>query len=225
MKPIIRNALALSILVASGVANAYEGGDWVVRGGAVMVNPDADSSELGAGGASVANSSVDVDDDTQLLLNVTYMATPNVGVELLAATPFEHDVTVDTGALGLGEADLGSVKHLPPTLSVLWYPMDAKSAFQPFIGAGVNYTVFWDENLSNVAQTALAADNLELDDSWGLAFRTGFDYMVNDCWSVHAGVYYINIETEAQLDTALGKTSVDVDINPWVYTVGLGYRF
>jgi outer membrane protein len=225
MKPIIKNALALAILVASGAASAYEAGDWVVRSGAVMVSPDDDSSELGAGGASVANSGVDVDDDTQILLNVTYMATPNVGVELLAATPFEHDVTVDTGALGLGEADLGSVKHLPPTLSVLWYPMDAKSAFQPFIGAGVNYTVFFDEDLSSVAQTALAADNLELDDSWGLAFRTGFDYMVNDCWSVHAGVYYLNIETEAQLDTALGATSVDVDINPWVYTVGLGYRF
>jgi outer membrane protein len=225
MKPIIRNAIAVAVLAASGAASAYEGGDWIVRGGAVMVNPNDDSSEVQVGGADVAGTEVSVDDDTQLLLNVTYMATPEVGVELLAASPFEHDVALDTGVLGLGEADLGSVKHLPPTLSVLWYPMGAGSAFQPFIGGGVNYTVFFEEDLSGTAQAALGADNLELDDSWGLAFRAGFDYMINDCWSLHAGAYYLNIETEAELDTALGQANVDVEINPWVYTIGVGYRF
>jgi outer membrane protein len=156
------------------------------------------------------------------------MANEHVGVELLAATPFEHSVDSKGLAglgLGLSDVEVGSVKHLPPTLTVLWYPMESVAAFQPFIGAGINYTIFFQEDTSGAAQAALGARNLELDDSWGLAARAGFDYMLNDCWSLHAGVYYLGIDTKASLDTALGKVGVDVDINPWVYTVGLGYRF
>jgi outer membrane protein len=221
-------SLLAAALLASAGASAYEAGDWIVRGGAVMVAPNDDSSNLDLAGAQLAGTGVEVDDNTQLLLNVTWMANEHVGVELLAATPFEHSVDSKGLAglgLGLSDVEVGSVKHLPPTLTVLWYPMESVAAFQPFIGAGINYTIFFQEDTSGAAQAALGARNLELDDSWGLAARAGFDYMLNDCWSLHAGVYYLGIDTKASLDTALGKVGVDVDINPWVYTVGLGYRF
>jgi outer membrane protein len=221
-------SLLAAALLASAGASAYEAGDWIVRGGAVMVAPNDDSSNLDLAGAQLAGTGVEVDDNTQLLLNVTWMANEHVGVELLAATPFEHSVDSKGLAglgLGLSDVEVGSVKHLPPTLTVLWYPMESGAAFQPFVGAGINYTIFFQEDTSGAAQAALGARNLELDDSWGLAARAGFDYMLNDCWSLHAGVYYLGIDTKASLDTALGKVGVDVDINPWVYTVGLGYRF
>ena len=208
------------------MASAYETGDWIVRGGLVNVDPNDDSSNLSVDGSRLGGTQVDVDSDTQLLLNVTYMASEHVGVELLAATPFEH--TVSTGGLsgyGLSDVELGKIKHLPPTLSALWYPMPGNSKFQPFIGLGVNYTVFFDEDVSGEAQKALGADNLSLDDSWGLAGRVGMDYMINDCWSLHAGAYYIDISTDAEVETALGTAKVDVDVDPWVYTIGLGYRF
>ena len=228
MRNIHRMSLLAAALLASAGASAYEAGDWIVRGGAVMVAPDDDSSNLDLAGAQLAGTGVEVDDNTQLLLNVTWMANEHVGVELLAATPFEHSVDSKGLAglgLGLSDVEVGSVKHLPPTLTVLWYPMESGVAFQPFVGAGINYTIFFQEDTSGAAQAALGARNLELDDSWGLAARAGFDYMLNDCWSLHAGVYYLGIDTKASLDTALGKVGVDVDINPWVYTVGLGYRF
>lgn len=228
MRNIHRMSLLAAALLASAAASAYEAGDWIVRGGAVMVAPNDDSSNLDLAGAQLAGTGVEVDDNTQLLLNVTWMANEHVGVELLAATPFEHSVDskgLPGLGLGLSDVEVGSVKHLPPTLTVLWYPMESGAAFQPFIGAGINYTIFFQEDTSGAAQAALGARNLELDDSWGLAARAGFDYMLNDCWSLHAGVYYLGIDTKANLDTALGKVGVDVDINPWVYTVGLGYRF
>jgi outer membrane protein len=228
MRNIHRMSLLAAALLASAGASAYEAGDWIVRGGAVMVAPNDDSSNLDLAGAQLAGTGVEVDDNTQLLLNVTWMANEHVGVELLAATPFEHSVDSKGLAglgLGLSDVEVGSVKHLPPTLTVLWYPMESGAAFQPFVGAGINYTIFFQEDTSGAAQAALGARNLELDDSWGLAARAGFDYMLNDCWSLHAGVYYLGIDTKASLDTALGKVGVDVDINPWVYTVGLGYRF
>ena len=228
MRNIHRMSLMAAALLASAAASAYEAGDWIVRGGAVMVAPNDDSSNLDLAGAQLAGTGVEVDDNTQLLLNVTWMAKEHVGVELLAATPFEHSVDskgLPGLGLGLSDVEVGSVKHLPPTLTVLWYPMESGAAFQPFIGAGINYTIFFQEDTSGAARAALGARNLELDDSWGLAARAGFDYMLNDCWSLHAGVYYLGIDTKANLDTALGKVGVDVDINPWVYTVGLGYRF
>ncbi|MBP6382491.1 MAG: outer membrane beta-barrel protein [Pseudomonadales bacterium] len=227
MTKVSKLGLLAAAMLVSGAASAYEAGDWIVRGGAVMVDPNDDSSRLNVDGiGALDGTGVEVDDDTQLLLNITYMASEHVGVELLAATPFEHTVdTAGLGGLGLTDVELGEIKHLPPTLSALWYPMPGNSKFQPFFGIGVNYTVFFDEDTSGEAQDALGADNLSLDDSWGLAGRIGMDYMINDCWSLHAGAYYIDISTEAEVDTALGTAKVDVDVDPWVYTLGLGYRF
>jgi outer membrane protein len=229
MRTVSKTALLAVALMASGVASAYEAGDWIVRSGAVMVDPDASSSPLNLSGVGdLPGTGVDVDDDTQLLLNITYMARDNIGIELLAATPFEHTVSTEgLGGLGLGlsDTDLADIKHLPPTLSVLWYPMGSGSKFQPFIGAGVNYTTFFDEDVSGSARDALGARNLQLDDSWGLAFRAGADYMLNDCWSLHAGVYYIDISTDAKVETALGTVKTEVDVDPWVYTIGIGYKF
>jgi outer membrane protein len=226
MRKVAKISLLAAAMLVSGAASAYEAGDWIVRGGLVNVDPNDDSSNLSVDGSRLAGTQVDVDADTQLLLNVTYMASNHIGVELLAATPFEH--TVSTGGLssyGLNDVDLGEIKHLPPTLTALWYPMADSSAFQPFFGIGVNYTVFFDEDVSGEAQNALGADNLSLDDSWGLAGRIGMDFMINDCWSLHAGAYYLDISTEAEVETALGTAKVDVDVDPWVYTLGVGYRF
>lgn len=226
MKKVSKISLLAAAMLVSGAASAYEAGDWIVRGGLVNVDPNDDSSNIMVDRSRLAGTQVDLDADTQLLLNVTYMASSHVGVELLAATPFEH--TVSTAGLdryGLDNVDLGEIKHLPPTLSALWYPMPSNSQFQPFIGVGVNYTMFFDEDVSNTAQNELGARNLRLDNSFGLAARVGMDYMLNDCWSLHAGAYYLDISTDAELDTALGAAEVDVDVDPWVYTLGLGYRF
>ena len=161
------------------------------------------------------------------MLTVTYMVRENFGVELLAATPFTHDVNVN-GLDGLGVpsgANLGEITHLPPTLSALWYPMPAASKFQPYIGLGLNYTLIWDESLSGGAKDLLGASDLKLDDSFGFAARAGFDYQINERLSFNAGMWYIDIDTDAELNTALGKVDVSVDVDPFVYGLGFGYRF
>lgn len=167
-----------------------------------------------------------LDSDTQLGLNFAYMLTNNLGLELLAATPFSHEV----GVKGLGGLDgkLADIKHLPPTLSVVYYPLEAQSSFQPYVGLGINYTTFFQEDLAS-AREAQGFSNLKLDDSFGLAAQIGMDYMLTENVMFNAQVRYIDIDTEATVDgpTALsvGKTKVDVDVDPWVYMVGLGYKF
>jgi len=220
---------AAIILALSSGAFAYETGDWVVRAGYAAVDPRDSSSDLDVAGlgGKVPGTGVGVDGSKALGITASYMVAPHIGIELLAATPFQHDITTK-GLGGLGIPDgtkLGSAKHLPPTVSAQYYFLDSNSAFQPYVGLGVNYTKFFSESLSNDAKTSLGASNLKLKDSWGLAAEVGLDYRVNDRWLVNASVWKVDIKSDASLNTALGKVKTTVTIDPWVYMVGVGYKF
>lgn len=117
-------------------------------------------------------------------------------------------------------AGLGTVaetKHLPPTLSLQYYFKPVPNV-RPYVGAGVNYTYFWDEKTAG----PLAGADIDIDDSWGLAAQVGVDVDLDADWFVNADVRYIDIDTEATIE---GLGTVDVDISPWVYTLAVGYRF
>lgn len=89
---------------------------------------------------------------------------------------------------------------------------------------GLNYTFFFDEEVDDQAR-ALSIRSLDLDDSFGLAAQIGADYEIADHVLINASVRYMRIQTTADVRTATGRTNVDVDINPVVYTVAMGYRF
>ncbi|MDX5374148.1 MAG: outer membrane beta-barrel protein [Pseudomonadaceae bacterium] len=233
MKKTLLATSLLALALAAPLAQAHKAGDIIIRAGAATVDPQEDSSTLNVSPlGKVGGTSAGVDSDTQLGLTGTYMLTDHVGIELLAATPFQHTVSVKglNSALGMSGLDgkLADIKHLPPTLSVQYYPLAPESRLQPYVGAGLNYTLFFDEDLTSERKGQGFSD-LELDDSMGLALQAGVDYMLTDNILVNAAVWYIDIDTTATVDgpAALGatRTKVDVDIDPWVYMVGLGYKF
>ncbi|CAM3452334.1 OmpW/AlkL family protein [Parendozoicomonas haliclonae] len=230
MKNIIKlSGLAVAVSAAltfSGTVAAYDAGDLIIRTGAATVAPDVDSGNLKANGAVVnpANpTTVDVDSNTQLGLSFTYMLDSNWGVELLAATPFSHTIKTKGGLASLGK--LADVKHLPPTLTLQYYPMASGDAFQPYVGAGINYTTFFSEDFKSNHKGSFKS--LNLDDSWGLALQAGFDYALTDNLGVNAAVWWIDIDTEATFKSPDGATKykVDVELDPMVYMVGLNYKF
>ncbi|WP_313083284.1 OmpW family outer membrane protein, partial [Atlantibacter sp.] len=153
--------VALALLGCfSGVAPAHEAGEFFMRAGTATVRPTEGSQDvLGMGGFNVSN-------NTQLGLTFTWMATDNIGVELLAATPFRHKVGL--GATG----DLATVHQLPPTLMAQWYFGDATSKARPYVGVGVNYTTFFDEKFNDTGKDAQLTD-LSVKDSWGAAGQVG----------------------------------------------------
>ena len=219
-------ASALALAIAAPLAHAHQAGDIIVRAGAVTVDPNGDSGAIHVGGAAQAGSEVTVDSNTQLGLNFAYMVTDKLGVELLAATPFTHDVSIK--GMGALDGKLGEVTHLPPTLSAVYYPLGGNSAFKPYVGAGINYTIFFDEELTGARKDA-TFNSLSLDSSVGLAFQVGADYMLNDKLMVNAQIRYIDIGTDATVKGPgalnVQKTTVSVDVDPMVYMVGLGYKF
>lgn len=222
MRKSLFSASILAMALAAPFAHAYQAGDIILRAGAATVDPHEDSSALKLNGATLGGQAT-VDSNTQLGLTGTYMLSDNLGVGLLAATPFEHSV----GVKGLGglDGDLADIKHLPPTLTLQYFPLDKSSRLQPYVGAGINYTTFFDEDLTSQRE-AQGFSNLELDDSWGLALEAGVDYMLSDSLLLNASVWYLDIDTTATTDLAgAGKVKVDVDIDPFVYMVGLGYKF
>ena len=227
MNTSLLSASLLALALCPFAANAHQAGDIIVRAGAATTAPNEDSGNLKLDGAKVAGTKATLDSDTQLGLTFAYMLTDHVGLELLAATPFQHTVAVKGLGAGL-DGKLADIKQLPPTLSLQYYPMESASKFQPYVGMGVNYTWFYDEDLSSTRKNE-GFSNLNLKNSWGWAGQVGMDYMLTDRMMVNASVWYVDIDTEATMDgpsaLSVGRTKVSVDVDPWVYMVGIGYKF
>jgi len=227
MNKSLLGASLVALALVAPAAHAYQAGDMILRAGAITTAPNESSGDLKFDGNKVSGTKATLDSDTQLGLTFAYMLTDHIGLELLAATPFKHTV----GVKGLGgglDGKLADIKQLPPTLSLQYYPMEPNSRFQPYAGVGINYTLFFDEDLSS-ARKQQGFSNLKLQDSVGIAGQLGMDYMLTENLLVNASVWYVDIDTKASVNgpTALGysKTKVDVDVDPWVYMVGLGYKF
>jgi outer membrane protein len=225
----VKSALAAAVLLgASGVA-AYEAGDMIVRAGAASVQPDDSSSALkniplGGPSVNIPRSEVGVDHGEALGITFTYMLNSDWGVDILVASPFKHDITVN---LGNGDwLSAGSVKQLPPTVSLQYFPMDADSKIQPYIGFGLNYTTFFQEDLGGEVEDALGGGDMELDDSFGASFQLGVDYQISENWVLNAAVWKMDIDTDAKITDNNGNVyKTDVDIDPMVYMLSVGYKF
>lgn len=189
--------LAISLTNGMGMANAAQG-DWLARARIININPDASSSAL----------NLDVDTQTTLELDFSHFLTSNLALELILATK-KHEVTA-------GGASVGTVKHLPPTL-MLQYHFSPDSAFRPYVGAGINYTRFYDVNLGGGTLTVNSS-------SWGGALQAGIDIPINKTFFLNLDVKKIWIDTEVKV-AATGATAANLKINPLILGVGVGMKF
>ena len=204
-KALVPALAAAALILPTENALAVKQGDWLVRFGAAQVSPNDGSSGV------VAPDAIGVEDDTQAFINLTYMLKDNIGLEILGATPFTHDITL------AGSGKIAETKHLPPTFSIQ-YHFQPKESVRPYVGAGINYTTFFNTKTFG----ALEGTDLDLDDSFGLAGEIGADIILNDTWFLNASFRYIDIETDAKLDGAkLGAVKID----PYVYGIHVGMKF
>ena len=203
--------LAAQAGIFSDTAPGAQKGDWIVRAGLSQVNPKSENLDLD--GAFVV-----VDSDISPTFDVTYMFSNHFGIELLAAYPFTHGI--DLKPEGGPDSRIAQTDHLPPTLSLVWRPFDDKATFQPYVGVGMNYTMFFNEQLRNAPNSV----DLKLDDSFGPAAVIGTDIALGEDkkWFLNAAVRWMDIDTDVSIENdELGT----VEIDPFVYTVGFGRRF
>ena len=200
-------AAAIALFMAAPVM-AQSKGDFTVGVGVHNVAPKSKNADLGGG------THIDVGDNTRPSITGEYFIADNVGIELLAAWPFAHDIDLATP---IGTVRGGSTKHLPPTLSVQYHFGAPDAKIKPFVGAGVNYTWFYDEETTG----PLTGTKLRLDNSWGAALHAGIDFKVGN-GAIRVDVRKIDIDTDASLDGAeLGTVNID----PWVYGAAYVIQF
>ena len=197
---------AAGLTVAAAPAFAQSAGDWTLGLGVHQVDPKSDNGTLAGGTLPLS-----VGSDAKPSLTFEYFIRDNLGIEVLAAWPFQHDISVK----GVGR--VGSTKHLPPTVS-LQYHFNDKGVVSPLVGVGLNYTTFFSED----TRGALEGANLELGDSWGLAAHAGLDFRVSENAAVRVDVRWIDIDSSVRVDGArLGTANID----PLVYGAAYVMKF
>lgn len=193
-------ALALLASVALGApALAQSAGEMTLGFGLGFVNPKSDNGTV-AGGAT------EIDSNARPTVTFEYFIRDNLGVELLAALPFKHDINV-------GGSKVGVTKHLPPTLS-LNYHFPTGGALTPFVGLGVNYTVFFEDRSP--------LGDLKIDNSLGLAAHVGMDYAISEKGAVRLDLRYIDIDSDVKLN---GVKVGSVEVDPLVAGVSYVMKF
>ena len=205
--------LVVALVLIPSVTNA---GDWTVRVRVISIDPNDSSGEIGETGSEVA-----VDGSTVPEVDVTYNFTNRLGLELVAAIS-DNDLSASGGALN--GADLGTVSVLPPTLVLQFHPFPGV-LFDFYIGAGVNFTTFYDYDLSDDL-AGLGVTDIGFDNSFGFAGDVGLSVFFGDHFHINGDIKYIQMSTDAEIRTADGiLDTVSVDINPWVFGLGAGWKF
>jgi outer membrane protein len=200
MKQTTAAVLATLGITFAGAALAAEPPSWIFRIGAHDVVPKSNN-----------HAAVNVDAAQMLTFNLTRKLDEHWGVEVLAALPFQHDINLNTGG------KVADVKHLPPTVS-LQYHFAPEAKFRPYVGAGLNATIFFSEHTTG----ALSGQKLSLGTSFGPAAQLGMDFDLTDTWFLNGDVRWMDIDTKATLGgTSLGNVAID----PLTFGLSIGRRF
>ena len=206
--------IAAATLLAAPAAWALEGdnsglsaGDILIRGRAIGVLPDTSSTVQPIGG------NVDIGNAVMPEIDASYFVTDNIAFEIIAATT-HHSVT-DHGSSS-GNLDLGSVWLLPPTLTAQWHFLP-HADFNPYVGAGINYTIFYGEHAGD------SINKIRYDNHVGWALQAGFDYNMGNNWFANVDLKKLFVSTTAHIND--NAVVANVDIDPWIIGAGVGYRF
>lgn len=205
---------ALGTLCVLPAAAQEAQGNWLVRARAVRIDTANKSDPIPS--LAVPADAITVNDKTIPEVDITYFFTPNIAAELVLTVPQKMTVTVQQSALG-GPVDIGTFKQLPPTL-MLQYHFQPDATIRPYVGAGLNYT-----RISSVKLAVPTVGRLDLENSsFGLAVGGGVDIAVAKNVFLNFDVKKVQMRSDV---SHLGQTLSTVKIDPWLFGVGVGYRF
>lgn len=215
MKTLFAAAAAVAIVAGAGVAQAQdfqpkEKGTLMVNFRATSVAPDESAPILTAAGASTGLSA-SVSDDTIPSLGISYFLTDKVAVELILGTS-KHEIDA---VGGVSPVRVHETWVLPPVVSVQYHPLPA-ARVSPYVGAGVNYMLFYNGSDKN-------GFKVDLDNGFGYSLQAGVDIAVKGPWSINVDAKKVFFDTEASING--GALKSDVELDPWVVSVGFGRKF
>ena len=171
----------------------------------------------------VAGSGLTTTDSFVPEFDISYFFTQNIAAELILGVTPHH--VYGTGAAATDGLDVGKAWLLPPTLTLQYHFTDF-GAFKPYIGAGVNYTVFFNQSAGNVANGAgVIVTRSHLHNSWAPALQIGFDYMIDRHWGFNVDVKKLWLRPQWDGDSNVGPLTGKVNLDPWLIGGGVTYKF
>jgi outer membrane protein len=215
MKTMVAAAALIAAMAVGGAASAEDfqpkaAGTWLVDFRATSVAPDESGAIFTAANVDTGLD-VKVDNDTIPSLGISYFLTDKVAVELILGTS-KHTVSATTAPTDTAVHDTWV---LPPVLSVQYHPLPA-ARFSPYVGAGINYMLFYNGKDRN-------GFKVDLKDGFGYSLQAGADIAVSGPWSINVDVKKVFFDTEASINN--GALRSDVTLDPLVVSVGLGRKF
>lgn len=214
-------AVVCGLAAASGANAGDENGNFMVRVLGSVVAPETDVSSVTLNGAPIAGADADVSTQVIPALTLTYFVDHNWAVELFCCFT-THNVDGKGTLAPLGE--IADSWIFPPVLT-LQYHFDHMGGFKPYVGAGVQYMHFFSEG---TGANVLNAGSVDIDDAWGLALQAGMDVSLGGGWYLNADVKKVWLNTDVNWNNIGGGGAnivADVDIDPWIISAGVGYRF
>ncbi len=210
-------AALLGATFLAGTAMAQDAGSFVpksagtfmVRARIIDVLPENNSSSV-----SLIKGRVSATNSFTPEVDLSYFLTDNIAAELIAATTTHH---VSAKGTALGKVDVGSVAVLPPTLTLQYHFLHAER-FSPYVGAGINYTFFYNTRPGGAPVTRFSMTN-----GFGEAVQVGFDYAISGRWVLNADVKQIFLSTKASINSGFIRAKTNLD--PLVVGLGVGYKF
>lgn len=218
----LKEFTSFALIAAAAVALPAhaEKGDFLVRTRAILIAPDDSSSGIRP---TFPTERVGLKSTVVPELDFAYMITKRIGAELVLTTT-KRKVSGKTGTTG-AIGTLASIKLLPPTLTAQ-YHFRPDGKVRPYVGAGFNYNIFYDETASQGLVNAVGTTSVKLGNKVGKALQAGVDIDLTKDVFLNLDVKYIDFSTTARLSTAvIGVQSVRVKVNPFIIGVGLGTRF
>lgn len=189
-----------------------------------QLSPNDDNGEVSGPGLPPENS-VDVRSSSTVALSVNYYQNKNISYQMYIAPAIDFDIHASGSLKGVGH--LTTVDVLLPT-ALINYTFDNLGDFKPYVGAGINYTIFTGEKSTPILEGALGGQtNVQLKNSFGLALQAGVKFDFNNKWYINANYLWIDVDSTAHINTEEVGTfrTVDLKIDPSVFYISLGYRF
>jgi outer membrane protein len=219
LAPALALVLATPAAAQSDARVGLARGDVLLRLRGILVAPNERSSGIAP---AFPSERVKVGDAVMPEVDLTWMASDHIGVELIASTT-KHTAAGRTGTTG-SIGDLASTWVLPPTATVQ-YHLNPRGHVRPYVGGGINYTVFWNETASKGLEAAVGRTRVHMSDSVGWAAQAGVDIDLNRRLFLNLDAKYIDMDTNVRLTTtAIGTQRTRLHLDPFVFGVGVGLR-
>lgn len=216
-------ACAAVALPFAAPAAAQEAGDIQIKGFVTGVLPDGAITEVETDLIGLpAGSQTEASDSVVPTVAIEYFVSPNFSLETICCvTP--HDVT---GAGALEGAELIDDAIILPASLTAKYHFNLGGGIKPYLGAGATYFVIFSEDVGADA-AALGATDVDLSDEFGFLLQGGVDIALNDRGlglSLDAKRYFVGTTATFSAGQTVALQS-EHDLDPWVLSAGLAYRF